>query len=161
MLFTTFATAQNSYVSGGLFFQTEFDSEAMKGNATFEYGTFLKEKSAIGAALKYQYEKDKNFEHVIIIEPYYRKYIWKNEKYGFFCDGVAGITISLPQEGDTGLGFKIGLAPGFDCKLTEKMYFVSRFGFIGYYQPGDFDGKKYLRLSCDATNITFGLRYQF
>ena len=151
--------SQDNYVSGMLFFQTEIESEAIKANFAPEFGHFLNETVAIGASLKYQYEKNAAFEHVIILEPYLRKYFIKQEKLGIFVDAIVGPTFSFPNDGDFAVGFKAGLAPGLDVKLTDKFSFVSRLGFLGYYQPGDFDGKKYVRLSFDASGISFGVRY--
>lgn len=160
-LTTVSAWSQNQYVTGSIFFQTEFESSSMKITVAPEYGRFLNSTSAVGTTLKYQYEKGAEFENVITLEPYYRKYFLKKEKIGIFCDGVVGLVVSLPKEGDTAVGFKAGLAPGFDIALTNDFYFVSKIGFVGYNQPGAFDGKKYVRVSLDASDITFGVRYNF
>ena len=159
ILVTFIAKAGDNYVSGMMFFQMEIESESIKGNLAPEFGHFLNETTAVGASLNYQYEKDAAFEHVIIFEPYFRKYALKKEKFGFFFDAIAGPTFSIPKDGDLAVGFKAGLAPGVDVKLTDKFSFVSRLGFLGYYQPGSFEGKKYVRLSFDATSISFGIRY--
>jgi len=153
------AKSQSNYVSGMIFFQTEIESESIKLDFAPEFGHFINESTAIGSALKYQYDKGATFEHVIIIEPYLRKYLVKQDRLGIFIDAIAGPTFSISNEDDFAVGFKAGLAPGLDVKLTDNFSFISKLGFLGYYQPGSFDGKKYVRLNFDASAISFGVRY--
>lgn len=151
----TLSQAQ-SYISGMVFSQNEFDSKSMKSSIAAEYGRFLKNDVAIGATLTYMYEKDAANEHVIILQPYYRKYFASYGPAKFFCDGLVGATVTIPNEGKTAFGIKAGLQPGLDVAISERLHFVSKLGFLGYYQPGE--NKKYLRVSLDATNVMFGLQ---
>lgn len=145
-----------SYVSGMFFSQTEFDSNSLEFSIAAEYGKFIKDNAAIGATLEYNYEKDAANEHTIIIQPYYRRYFATFGSVNLFCDGIVGTTVTIPNEGDTALGLKVGLQPGLDMAISEKLHFISKLGFIGYYQPGE--TKKYVRVSLDATDIMIGLQ---
>ena len=159
-LATISVKAQN-YVSGMIFFQTELENSVTKFTLAPEYGHYLNDKMTVGTTLKYQYDKGADFQHVFIIEPYFRKYFLKNSKLGIFCDGIVGLTISKPVNGSTAAGIKFGVSPGFDVALTDNISFISKIGFIGYNQTGGSGSNKYIRMSFDATSLTFGLRYSF
>lgn len=158
-------STSKSYISAMTFVQYETESEALDLKLTAEYGRFLGEKTAVGLPIKYIFEKDK--QHVVMFEPYFRKYFIKGERVGVFGDCVVGVTLTFPKDGDAACGFKVGFAPGFDLKLSDKLYFIAKLGFIGYNQPGEFKGKKYVRcalLSLNKDNpdmMSFGIRYNF
>ncbi|MBR4325538.1 MAG: hypothetical protein IKP73_08440 [Bacteroidales bacterium] len=154
-----------SYVSAMTFFQYETESKALDLKLSLEYGKFLGEKTSVGMTLKYILQKD--VQNVVMFEPYYRKYFVKGERVGIFGDGVVGVNLTFPKDGDAACGFKVGFGPGFDVQLTDKLYFIGKLGFIGYNQPGAFDSKKYVRVAFlslskdDLDMMSFGIRYTF
>ncbi|WP_221657291.1 hypothetical protein [Bacteroides salyersiae] len=144
------------YISGSMMVQNEFESEQLKFSIAPEFGYHLSDRRAIGITLNYILEKDK--KNVIAFQPYYRYYFIVG-KVGFFLDGIIGVTATVPKQGDTAWGLKCGFTPGINFKLSDKFSFISKLGFLGYYQPDE--TKKYIRLNVDASNLQFGVLYKF
>ena len=144
------------YVSGSFGIRDEIKSKVLKVNFSPEFGYFLNEKSAVGGELSLLYEKD--YRTVISILPYYRFFVYTG-KVKLFVDGLVGCTVTIPKEGDNATGMKIGFTPGVEYSLNEKWGVITKFGFLGYYQP-DKD-KKYINLSFDASDLKIGIIYRF
>lgn len=144
------------YVSGSFSIRDEFKSKKLNVDFSPEFGYFLNDKSAVGGELSLLFEKNKRT--VISILPYYRYYVYSG-KVKLFIDGLVGCTVTIPKEGDNATGMKIGFVPGLEYDLNEKWGIVSKFGFLGYYQPDE--DKKYVNLSFDATDLKLGVIYRF
>lgn len=144
------------YVSGSFSIRDEFKSKKLHVDISPEFGYLLNEKSAVGGELSLLLEKD--YRTVISFLPYYRYFVYSG-KVKLFVDGLVGVTMTIPKEGDNATGMKIGFVPGLEYDLNEKWGVISKFGFLGYYQPDE--DKRYVNLSFDVADLKLGVIYRF
>ena len=100
-------------------------------------------------------------ESAFTIAPYARYTFSKLGKVNLFVDGGVGFTSASKADWTE---LSIGFMPGLAVNLTDNLSFVSHLGFIGYdqYNPdGDDNNISMFGLRLDATDITFGLYYNF
>jgi hypothetical protein len=160
------------YVGGGVGLQ----SSSYDGNSeTFfklvpEIGYNLDENWAVGIAVGYGEHKTtlksgnlkttakvKAFE----IAPYARYTFAKCGKVNFFVDGGVGFKTASKADWTE---FNVGLKPGLAVALSDKVSFVSHFGFLGYdvFNPeGDKNNVSKFGLDLDGNDLTFGLYFNF
>lgn len=158
------------YVGGGVGVATS----SYDGNSTTvwsiipEVGYNLDENWAVGITVGYGEskvkvsgvsEKVKNFK----VAPYARYTFVKFDHVNLFVDGTVGY-LHENYAGTKTNTFGVGLKPGVAVNLNDKLSFVSHIGFLGWDQlnpDGDDNNISKFGLNLDATNITFGLYYNF
>ena len=130
-----------------------------------EIGYNLTDEWAIGTVIGYQSDKFKGVkgmsESAFTIAPYASYTFSKLGKVNLFVDGGVGFTSASKADWTE---LSIGFMPGLAVNLTDNLSFVSHLGFIGYdqYNPdGDDNNISMFGLRLDATDITFGLYYNF
>ena len=130
-----------------------------------EIGYNLTDEWAIGTVIGYQSDKFKGVngssESAFTIAPYARYTFSKLGKVNLFVDGGVGFTSASKADWTE---LSIGFKPGLAVNPTDNLSFVSHLGFIGYdqYNPdGDDNNISMFGLRLDATDITFGLYYNF
>lgn len=131
-----------------------------------EIGYVLDENSAIGISLGYgELDKDKlGTAKVLTVNPYYRYTLAKFDKVSLFIDGGFDFT-QLKYKTYKNNTWSVGVKPGVALNLNDKLSFVSHFGFLGYQNSKDDTtgavATKTYGATIDATNIKFGLYYNF
>ncbi|MEG1729136.1 MAG: outer membrane beta-barrel protein [Bacteroidaceae bacterium] len=163
---TTLVASAQVYVSGEVGFWNNDDDDKTSVSIRPEVGYILSEDWAIGTTLGWDYLKIKeNKVNAFIVAPYARYTCLKLGSVSLFLDG--GFTFSTSKmkgAEESGNAWEIGVKPGISIKLAEKFNFVSHIGFIGYCDKDDnFAGSasKGFGLNLDATNVTFGILYNF
>jgi len=159
------------YVGGSLAFEawSSQKNAGDKSETVFkimpEIGYNLNEEWAIGTVIGYQNDKFKGIngvsESAFSIAPYARYTYAKPGKVSLFVDG--GLSFTSATKADW-TEIAIGFMPGIAVSLTDNLSFVSHLGFIGWDQlnpDGDDNNTSKFGLNLDATNITFGLYYNF
>lgn len=164
------------YVGGSFAFEA-WSSQKMAGDKSEtvfklmpEIGYNLTDEWAIGTVIGYQSDKFNGVkfgnvnvpsESAFSIAPYARYTFSKLGKVNLFVDG--GLSFTSASKADW-TELAIGFMPGLAVNLTENLSFVSHVGFIGWDQlnpDGDDNNISKFGLSLDATDITFGLYYNF
>ena len=100
-------------------------------------------------------------ESAFTVAPYARYTFSKLGKVNLFVDGGVGFTSASKADWTE---LEVGFKPGLAVSLTDNLSFVSHIGFIGYdllNPDGDDNNTSKFGLNLDATNITFGLYYNF
>ena len=130
-----------------------------------EIGYNLNEDWAIGTVIGYQNDKFHGIngvsESAFSIAPYARYTFAKPGKVSFFVDG--GLSFTSATKADW-TEIAVGFMPGVAVSLTDNLSFVSHIGFLGWDQlnpDGDDNNTSKFGLNLDATNITFGMYYNF
>ncbi len=130
-----------------------------------EIGYNLNEEWAIGTVIGYMNDKFNGVngisESAFTVSPYARYTFAKLGKVNFFVDG--GMSFTSASKADW-TEIAVGFQPGLSVSLTDKLSFVSHIGFIGWdqYNPdGDENNISKFGLSLDATDLSFGLYYNF
>ena len=135
-----------------------------------EIGYNLNEEWAIGTVIGYQNDKFNGVkfgdtyaasESAFTVAPYARYTFSKLGKVNLFVDGGVGFTSASKADWTE---LEVGFKPGLAVSLTDNLSFVSHIGFIGYdllNPDGDDNNTSKFGLNLDATNITFGLYYNF
>ena len=130
-----------------------------------EIGYNLSDEWAIGTVIGYQSDKFNGVngvsESTFSIAPYARYTFAKLGKVNLFVDG--GLAFTSASKADW-TEIAVGFQPGLAVNLNDKLSFVSHIGFLGWDQlnpDGDDNNISKFGLNLDATNITFGLYYNF
>ena len=130
-----------------------------------EIGYNLSDEWAIGTVIGYQSDKFNGVngvsESAFSIAPYARYTFAKLGKVNLFVDG--GLAFTSASKADW-TEIAVGFQPGLAVNLNDKLSFVSHIGFLGWDQlnpDGDDNNISKFGLNLDATNITFGLYYNF
>ncbi len=130
-----------------------------------EIGYNLNDEWAIGTVIGYESDKvngvQNTSESAFSIAPYARYTYLKSGKVSLFVDG--GLAFTSASKADW-TSISVGFQPGLAVSLTDKLSFVSHIAFIGWqqYNPdGDDNNVSKFGLSLDASNISFGLYYNF
>lgn len=159
------------YVGGSFAFEA-WSSQKLAGDKSEtvfklmpEIGYNLNNEWAIGTVIGYQSDKFNGVngvsESAFSIAPYARYTFTKLGKVNLFVDG--GISFTSASKADW-TELAIGFEPGLAINLTDNLSFVSHIGFIGYdllNPDGDDNNISKFGLSLDATDVTFGLYYNF
>ena len=154
------------YIGGGIGFKSvSYDGESTTAFSIMpEVGYNLDENMSVGITLGYsEAGKDPAKTKVFSIEPYLRYNFAKFDKVNLFVDG--GLGYQNTKVGDAKNNtFYVGVRPGVSVTLTEKLSFVSHFGFLGYKNSKDDGADKAVNtveLSVDGAALSFGLYYNF
>ena len=130
-----------------------------------EIGYTLNDEWAIGTVIGYQSDKFNGVngmsESAFSIAPYARYTFANMGRVNLFVDG--GLSFTSASKADWS-ELAVGFMPGFSVKATDHLSFVTHLGFIGWDQfnpDGDDNNISKFGLNLDATNITFGLYYNF
>lgn len=130
-----------------------------------EIGYNINDAWAVGTVIGYESDKWQGVEGVsenaFTIAPYARYTFAKCGKVNFFIDGGVGFTTASKADWTE---FSVGLKPGLAVALSDKVSFVSHFGFFGYDQwnpEGDKNNTSKFGLDLDGNNLTFGLYLNF
>ena len=130
-----------------------------------EIGYNLSDEWAIGTVIGYQSDKFNGVngvsESAFSIAPYARYTFAKLGKVNLFVDGGLAFTSASTADWTE---IAVGFQPGLAVNLNDKLSFVSHIGFLGWDQlnpDGDDNNISKFGLNLDATNITFGLYYNF
>lgn len=92
------------------------------------------------------------------VNPYVRYTFVHSKYFNVFSD----LALSYAHINGGGDAYGVGLTPGIALNLSEKVSFVSKFAFLGWQHAkinkvkADFFG-----VDIDATNVQFGLYYNF
>lgn len=153
------------YVGGEVGFWRNHSQNETKFSIAPEVGYNLSDNWAIGVNFAYKYEyNDGAKRNSVGVNPYARYTFAKFGPVNLFADGGFEFYTSKWKGGDSENYWGIGVKPGVAVNLTEKLSFVSHIGFLGYRDSNDhatnkgFDG---FGFDLDATNVTFGLFYNF
>lgn len=151
------SVSAQTYVGGSVSFWHNGDTETTSFSLTPEVGYNLNEKWAVGAELDFAYVGvDGNSAAGFGIAPYARYTYFNEGKFSLFVDGGLGIN----KVKNTDLGFQIGFQPGFAVKLTDQFSLVSKFGFLGYSDMGNYGGMNGFGFAF-ANNVSFGFYVNF
>ena len=167
------ATAMSAQVYvGGSFGINAWNSQKNAGDrseTTFkilpEIGYNINDSWAVGTVIGYESDKWQGVagvsESAFSFAPYARYTFAKCGKVNFFIDGGLGFTTaSVADWTEVQVGFK----PGLSVALSDKVSFVSHFGFLGYdtlNPDGDDNNISKFGLDLDGNNLTFGLYLNF
>ena len=168
MLVTMTMSAQ-MYVGG----EVGFSSVSYDGNSTStinirpEVGYVLDDNWGLGIMIGYgQSGKGNSKLTTLTVNPYARYTFAKFDRVNLFLDGGFTFTnIDSKSAGYKTNVFSVGVKPGVAVNLNDKISFVSHLGFLGYKNSKpDHDGAKAtntVSFDIDASNVTFGLYYNF
>ena len=159
------------YIGGSVAFEA-WSSQKLAGDKSEtafkimpEIGYNLSDEWAIGTVIGYQSDKFNGVngvsESAFSIAPYARYTFAKLGKVNLFVDG--GLAFPSASKADW-TEIAVGFQPGLAVNLNDKLSFVSHIGFLGWDQlnpDGDDNNISKFGLNLDATNITFGLYYNF
>ena len=155
------------YVGGSVGF-TSVKSNGGDSETEFKFvpeiGYNFNDQWAAGIKIGYQdgyADMDDDFESykgrkVLTINPYARYTFVKSDVVSLFVDG--GVNFEKFDGIDDAL-LGIGLTPGVALNLSDKLSFVTHFGFVGY-RGWNSDNNKF-GLDLNGNNLTFGLYYNF
>lgn len=176
LAFVCLTAGAQLYVGGELSYWREWQKGANKTNfwVAPEVGYNLNEKFALGIYLDYEYEyknprtvvASKEITNTYWIAPYVRYNIVKFGVVNLFVDGVVSwATYKTKTNGVCGNAhnaWAVGLEPGVSVNLTERLSFITLFGFLGYMSADDLN-RVYKRSGLggyvNANNLKFGLVY--
>lgn len=174
------------YVGGSVGFSS-WSPDKGDGETSFkflpEFGMQFDETWGAGVQIGYVTDKagvyNLGTESAFLFSPYVRFTALKAGKLNLFLDGgIEFISYSKPDNS----AFSIGIKPGVSVALTDKLSFVSHFGFLGYESVpsgrGGYDYYYYdysraasssndkpkdsfFGFDFDTLNLTFGLYYNF
>lgn len=166
-LITVAASAQ-VYLGGEVGFWRNYDANNTLTQIKPEIGYQLNDKWAVGTTLGYLYDYHKLVRRgsVFTVEPYARYTVAKFGPVNVFCDGGAGIASEHVNGAGSFTAWNVGVKPGVAVNLTEKLSFVTHFGFVGYR---DADGNHAqtpwgdtgLGAKFSGNELTFGLYWNF
>ena len=130
-----------------------------------EIGYNINDAWAVGTVIGYESDKWQGVlgvsESAFTFAPYARYTFAKCGKVNFFVDGGLGFTTASDVDWtEVSVGFK----PGLSVALSDKVSFVSHFGFLGYdvlNPDGDDNNISKFGLDLDGNNLTFGLYLNF
>ena len=166
-----FAATMNAqvYVGGSLSLNAWSSQENAgdRSETTFkimpEIGYNINDSWAIGTVIGYESNKWTGVQGVsesaFSIAPYARYTFAKCGKVNFFVDG--GLDFTTAKDADWN-EFAVGLKPGLSVALSDKVSFVSHFGFLGYdvlNPKGDKNNISKFGLDLDGNNLSFGLYF--
>jgi len=169
--FVATAMSAQVYVGGSVGFNA-WNSQKNAGDrseTTFkimpEIGYNINDAWAVGTVIGYESDKWQGVEGVsenaFTIAPYARYTFAKCGKVNFFIDGGVGFTTASKADWTE---LQVGLKPGLAVALSDKVSFVSHFGFFGYdvlNPEGDKNNTSKFGLDLDGNNLTFGLYLNF
>lgn len=157
------------FVGGALGFATEsYDGDSETSFVVKpEIGYTLDENWALGISFGYgETGKDNKKVKTLSVNPYARYTFAKFDNVNLFVDGGFDFeNVDSKSYGYKVNSWGIGLKPGVAVNLNESVSFVAHAGFLGYASSKpDYDGAKATNtfgLAVDATNIDFGLYFNF
>ncbi len=165
-LMTLTASAQ-VYVGGQVGFWRNHSQNETQFTIAPEVGYNLSDNWAIGIALGYNYAYNElgvgDKWNGLKVNPYARYTFAKFGPVNLFADGGFEFETGKYKGGKAGNDWGVGIKPGVAVNLTDKLSFVSHVGFLGYRDSNDYGAKGDDGLGCflDATDVTFGLYYNF
>lgn len=170
MAATTFAASAQLYVGGEVGFWREWQKGA--NNTEFslqlEVGYGLSDKLGIGTVIGYLYNYSDGIKtNAFVVAPYLRYTFLKLDKVNLFVDGGFGFaTYKNKVSGfsdDAKNAWEVGLKPGVAINLTDKLSFVTHFGFFGYRDADEEEifGNNGVGFDLNGNQLTFGLYYNF
>ncbi|MBQ9357037.1 MAG: porin family protein [Prevotella sp.] len=135
-----------------------------------EVGYNINDEWAVGVTLGYQkgncnlinasYNPNINYEK-FSIAPYVRYTVPVGSNVNLFVDG--GISYGSVKDNYT--EFALGLKPGVAFTLSDKLSFVTHFGFVGFNSKNPkadgVDTSNATGVEFNQNNLTFGLYYNF
>ena len=166
-LFLTFAFAVCALAMNAQFYYggeagawRDYDANVTEFKIQPEVGYNLNEKWAVGLELGYQYNYDNGDKlNVFGLAPYARYTYAKFGNVNLFLDG--GLSYYASDAAGDPKSFEIGLKAGLSVNLTDKLSFVTHYGFLGY-RDTDFGWQKNgFGFDTDYQNLTFGLYMNF
>lgn len=162
----TLAANAQVYVGGSLGFESakaNKDADALSNFSIMpEIGYNLDENWAVGIQLGYQSQEVNKDETVSLftIAPYARYTFAKTGAASFFVDG--GIIFESYGSDAKGSSFGIGVRPGVNFAVSEKVGVVAKLGYIGYTKNNDdLGGGSAFGINADNTNLELGVFYNF
>ena len=156
------------YVGGGIGFQS-VTPEVGDGETSFKFvpeiGMLFNEKWAAGVQIGYISDQGGAYglgaESAFAFAPYARYTAAKLKNINFYLYGGFDY---IQSKNAKVTSFGVGITPGVEVKLNEKVSFVALFGFLGYESTnpdGDNNNTTTIGLDLDASELTFGLYYNF
>lgn len=154
------------YVGGSLGFENNKADKHADRLTSFsiipEVGYNLDENWAVGIQLGYQsQEESKDVTcSLFTIAPYARYTFAKVGVANFFVDG--GIIFQSYGSDYKGSAFGIGVRPGVNFAVNEKVGVVAKLGYIGYTKNNDdLGGGSNFGINADNTNLELGIFFNF
>ena len=169
MAATSLVANAQLYVGGELGFWREWQDGANTTNLTIlpEIGYNLSDNLAIGTVIGWEYAYVQGIKaNGLTVAPYLRYTFFKWDNVNVFVDGGFGFATAKVKGMDAQNAWSVGLKPGVAVNLTEKLSFVTHFGFLGYRDSDDeigpeIFGRNGFGLDLNGNNLTFGLYYNF
>lgn len=153
------------FVGGQLGAWRDYDANTTSVSVLPEVGYTLSDKFAIGTVIGWKYNYVQGTKaNSLTVAPYARYTFAQFGNVNLFLDGGFGFDTYKVSGADAANAWEIGIKPGVAVNLTDKLSFVSHFGFLGYRDAdagAKAFGKNGFGFNADANNITFGLYYNF
>ena len=130
-----------------------------------EVGYNFTDKWALGVALGYGHYKTGSIKaNAFALTPYVRFTCFRKGIVRLFTDGNIGFSTYKEKNQDATNGFIIGIRPGIAIDLTNNLYILARYGFLGYCDDYAMLGggtQSIGGINWDTTTLNFGLNCQF
>lgn len=164
------ASAQTKWYAGGqvTFGRTTESASGVKTTQVTvlpELGYNITNRVSVGTVVGVSYRKQGHEEKTVFeVNPYLRYNYLKFSKVNLFIDGGVDLGIG-GAHGKCAVEYGIGLRPGIELNLNQKLSLVAHVGFLGYES-----GNKAARdngcpenwgLNLNSNNLMFGVYYKF
>lgn len=167
------------YVGGQVGFWRNADANHTNFNLIPEVGYHFNDKVDLGLQVGFVHDyngTDGNWVHVktngFTVSPYVRYSFVEFGPVSLFLDGTFGVNTYKAKgelaghdvDGESQLGWRIGVVPGVKVSLAKNIDFVATAGFLGYQDADDsFSsfGENGFGFQLDGQNLNFGLLYNF
>ena len=169
-MLTLTANAQ-IYLGGELGMWREWQDGANKSSVSVlpEVGYTLSDQLAIGTVIGYRYNYEKGAKvNALEVAPYLRYTFLQLDNVNLFVDGGFGFYTykyknAAGVSSDAQNAWEVGLKPGVAVNLTDKLSFVTHFGFLGYRDADAATpfGRNGFGFNADGNALTFGLYWNF
>ena len=154
------------YVGGELNAWRDYEGNRTDVSILPEIGYTLSDNLAIGTVIgwRYSYTAGQKWNG-LEVAPYLRYTFLKADKVNVFVDGGFGFKTGKVKGQDAANAWSVGLKPGVAVNLTDKLSFVTHFGFLGWRKSDvgarQVFGQDGFGLDMNGNNLTFGLYYNF
>ncbi len=157
------------YVGGELGAWRNPDANSTSVSIKPEVGYKLSEKWDLGIGVGYSYSYNSGMKvNALQVDPYAR---WSYVSFGpvsLFLEMGFGVCTAKPKDGDSGTGWRVGVAPGVRVNLAKNIDFVAHMGFLGYRDSNDHlsssmnpYGENGFGFKLSGNDLMFGINYSF
>lgn len=153
------------YIGGAFSLWHDKDIDKTTFQIAPEVGYNFTDKWALGVAIGYGHYKTGDIKaNAFALTPYVRFTYFQKGVVRLFADGNIGFSTYKEKGGDATNGFIIGIRPGIAVDLTNNLYILAKYGFLGYCDDYAMLGggtQSIGGLNLDMTTLSFGINYQF